>query len=129
LCRQGKWIPWHEDRLFVSTLSAGTFNALVGLLSVQEEKTQGWTPVSETDVKTSSEKATAGKSTPDLPGASIPYAPYAEYGSPNLETSPASDAGYCEERPLLWLTILGRDGFWPVAGLNDRELKSADGQI
>lgn len=129
LCRQKDSMLWHEDRLFVSSLSAGTFNAMTGLLSVQDEEQKGWSPVPPADTKTSPGNALPQKSTPGLPATSVPYAPYAEYGSPNLGplADPASD--YCEERPLLWLTILGRDGFWPIAGLNGRGLQSADGQV
>jgi hypothetical protein len=110
LCRQYQMPPRHEDRLFVSSLSAGTFNAMAGLLAIQTEMQNGWLPVS----------GSAG---------TVPYAPYAEYGSPYLVEEDLSSPGHCQERPLLWLTILGRDGFWPIAGLNDRSLRSADGQI
>src|SRR5277367_1444931 len=127
LCRQKSSILWHEDRLFVSSLSQGTFNAMVGLLSVREEEQKGWVPVSWANATTSAAQA-GEKSSPASIGATIPYAPYAEFGSPSLENS-ASDTTYCEERPLLWLTILGHDAFWPIVGLDDRGLKSADGQI
>ncbi len=98
LCRQSALLNRHDDRLFVSSLSVGTFNAMAGLLAVQNAKGDG-----------------------------IPYAPYAEYGSPSLFNLCGRD--YCQARPLLWLTILGRDGFWPVAGLSDKGLRSADGEI
>lgn len=129
LCRQKDSIRWHEDRLFVSSLSAGTYNAMAGLLSVQGEELNGWTPVPAAHARTSPGKALPEKSAPRLTAGSVPYAPYAEYGSPNIEHSAASGTDYCEERPLIWLTILGRDGFWPIVGLNDRGLQSADGQI
>jgi hypothetical protein len=129
LCRQGKWIPWHEDRLFVSSLSAGTFNAMVGLLSVEEEMGNGWNPGSELRSQFSPGDPGPGKTESEFSSGSVPYAPYAEYGSPNLKTSSATDTEHCEERPLLWLTILGRDGFWPVAGIDSVGLESQDRQI
>src|SRR5262249_52546058 len=30
-------------------------------------------------------------------------------------------------KPLLWLTILGRDGYWPIVALSQEDLVSADG--
>jgi hypothetical protein len=110
LCRQRAQIKEHEDRIFVSSLSVGTFNAMSGLLAVQD----------------ASDKAQTRDPTGISPD-NLPHAPYAEYGTPSLHNLPGKD--YCEERPLLWLTILGRDGFWPIAGLSNRGLHSADAQI
>ncbi|MGC1613310.1 MAG: hypothetical protein WA736_01365 [Candidatus Acidiferrum sp.] len=129
LCRQQESISWHEDRLFVSSLSEGTYNAMAGLLSVTDEEEKGWNPVSGARENISLGHATPGSLASGVAGSSVPYAPYVEYGSPNLVHSSDPEADYCQERPLLWLTILGRDGFWPLAGLNDRGLESADGQI
>jgi hypothetical protein len=110
LCGKRARIKEHEDRLFVGSLSVGTFNAMSGLLAAQnaedEARTRDPTGIS-----------------PD----SLPYAPYAEYGTPGLHNLAGKD--YCEERPLLWLTVLGRDGFWPIAGLSDRRLQSSDAEI
>jgi len=129
LCRQADTIGWHEDRLFVSSLSAGTFNAMVGLLSAQEQGRKGWNPTAELPPVPPLSEEEVKKTQSELNKGSVPYAPYAEYGSPNLFLKPDSSAAYCEERPHLWLTILGRDGFWPIAGLNDRKLKSSDDQL
>jgi hypothetical protein len=129
LCRQKTWLRWHEDRLFVSSLSAGIFNAMVGLLSVQESTGNGWDPSSEPVEEFSASTAGPQKRGSALAGGSVPYAPYSEYGSPHFVQMSGQRADQCEERPLLWLTILGRDGFWPLVGLDDRGLQSADGQI
>jgi hypothetical protein len=129
LCRQEKWTDWHEDRLFVSSGNIGTFNAMVGLLSVKAEAQENEKSSSGASQKSGpeeTEKPAVAKSAARQITAQIPSAPYAEYGSPAL--SRQSGAAYCEERPLLWLTILGRDGFWPVAGLSDNDFHSADGQ-
>ena len=128
LCRQKVWLGWHEDRLFVSSLSAGIFNATVGLLSVPEEEGHGWDSASTPPEEFSRSSAGAVK-VPAGSSGSVPYAPYAEYSSPNLVQMSGTIPAVCEERPLLWLTILGRDGFWVIAGLNGRSLQSADGQI
>jgi len=101
-------IPWsgsheaHLDHLFVSGTSVGIFNATLGLLSVSLENDPGRNHV--------------------------PFAPYDSYGialQENPSYAPERDA-----RPLLWLTILGRDGFWPLAGLADvKSLNAADNQL
>jgi len=116
LCRQQASVNWHQDRLFVSSGNIGTFNAMVGLLSEQKLIPPTVKPAPGPTEKT----APAAES-------GIPYAPYAEFGSPSLFRLNGQD--YCEERPLLWLTILGRDGFWPIAGLSPTDLYSTDAQI
>ena len=49
------------------------------------------------------------------PSPFLPVAHYAEYGWPSLAvrktTKPLA--------PVVWLTVLGRDGFWPLAILED----------
>ncbi|MFZ0319062.1 MAG: hypothetical protein WAL56_08050 [Candidatus Sulfotelmatobacter sp.] len=44
----------------------------------------------------------------------VPFARYAEYGWPLL-----SGPRDVPLEPVVWLTVLGRDGFWPVANLED----------
>ena len=84
----------HEDKLAVSSLSVGTFNAMLGLLFLPYKSA----------------------------GQSIPPAPYQDYGTP-LNTSSKPDP--LATRPPVWLTILGRDGFWPIACLDGDSLDSA----
>jgi hypothetical protein len=129
LCRQKASIHWHEDRLFVSSLSEGTFNAMAGLLAVQEQAAKGWKPLSDRNLQSPDTVAPSENKAASPSNETVPYAPYAEYGSPNRLRASNLEMGHCEERPLLWLTILGRDGFWLVAGLNNRNLQTADGQI
>jgi hypothetical protein len=97
--------PWdnpqepHHDHLFTSGTSVGTFNAMLGLLSV----------------------------TGDFDSHNVPYAPYDSYGIPLAQSS---DHKAYQARPLLWLTILGRDGFWPIVGVKAVEnLDVADKQL
>jgi len=108
LCRQTESFGVHEDRLFVTSSSVGTFNAMVALLSIEQSLApgSGWDPGS--------------------PNGEVPPAPYAEYGTPLVKDS--SDVVGCAKRPLLWITILGRDGFWPIVGMSESELRSADDQ-
>ena len=122
LCRQQALLNGHEDRLFVSSSSVGIFNAMAGLLAVQKTEEIVSTPDLKPPGNVAPQKAESGTSQDRVPDA-----PYAEYGSPSLFRLAGTD--YCQERPLLWLTILGRDGFWPVAGLSNEGLQSADGQI
>ena len=95
---------FHEDRLFVSSLSVGEFNAMVGLLAFKD---------------------------PPLPANFdyVPLAPYAEYAPPTVKR-PNSDSNPAPvpRKPFVWLTILGRDGFWPVASLTAENVRSADGR-
>jgi hypothetical protein len=93
----------HRDHLFVSGISVGTFNAMLGLLSV----------------------------TGDFSDKQVPYAPYDSYVVRLAETSDrkAHQEAY-QSKPLLWLTILGRDGFWPIVGLKPaKDLEVADKQL
>ena len=97
--------PPRDDRLFVSSLSVGTYNAMLGLLEIAATPTLG---------------------TAD--GNLLPPAPYAEYGMPRVKN--ASGAFVNEPMaPLLWLTILGRDGYWPIVGLNGQGLRRRDGRL
>jgi hypothetical protein len=84
----GSALDVHEDRVFVSSNSVGTFNAMVGLLSV---------------------KAMDGKD------ETLPDAPYAEYGAPMVEDELHHLPR--KTKPILWLTMLGRDGYWPIVGI------------
>ncbi len=54
------------------------------------------------------------------PSTALPVARYAEYGWPSLSTLPASTNPL---QPVVWLMALGRDGFWPVAVLEDGSYK------
>lgn len=88
----------HEDRLFASSSNVGTYNAMIGLLSVTEEQ----------------------------PAGTVPQAPYAEYASPLLADQSGHTS--CAQQPLPWVIILGQDGFWPVAGLSTSDVQAQDGQ-
>lgn len=112
LCLQKSRADWHEDRLFVSSGSVGIFNAMVGLLSTTDSANRIGIPRG-----TNNENAGSLSGFTFAADGKLPNAPYADYASgPEFLNS---DGSYgCKERPLLWLTILGRDGFWPVAGIN-----------
>ncbi len=105
----------HEDRLFVSSLSVGEFNAMVGLLALTQ-------PMPGTTEEKSAETQSL------LNRGFVPVAPYAEYAPPAVQyEAPADAAKEIPHRPLLWLTILGRDGYWPIVALSRDALVSTDG--
>src|SRR5208282_823025 len=69
LCSQKEISGVHEDRLFVSSTSIGTFNAIVGLLSLDDAIAAGWNP--------------GPRREPTNRGSRfVPQAPYVEYGTP-----------------------------------------------
>ncbi|HWZ98747.1 MAG TPA: hypothetical protein VN025_13405 [Candidatus Dormibacteraeota bacterium] len=98
----------HEDRIFVSSLSEGTFNAMAGLLSAADLPSEEWPKYCAKD-------------------SQIPSAPYADYGGPVLQDGQKIFQPVL--RPLLWLTLLGRDGFWPVVGITPEKLTDADSEL
>jgi hypothetical protein len=55
----------------------------------------------------------------------LPAAEYEEYAAP----CPLPAGTDCHRRPLLWLTILGDDGYWPSAALSDSERMSSDARL
>ncbi|HET9802572.1 MAG TPA: hypothetical protein VFP96_05005, partial [Candidatus Acidoferrum sp.] len=82
----------HADQLFDSSSSIGVFNAATALLFTDGN----------------------GKS---LQNSGLPRPVFHDYASPAFH-----DGAGCIARPALWLTILGRDGFWPIAALADSDV-------
>jgi hypothetical protein len=87
----------HSDLVFPWNYSVGAFNAMVALLN-EPSKLPGCDPA-------------LGRCQ-DLPAAA-----YAEYGWP--EVGGRAAAAYNELAPPLWLTVIGSNGYWPVALLDD----------
>ena len=96
----------HEDRIFDSSLSEGTFNAMVGLLAAAELAPGEWRGFAKANPL-------------------VPKAPYIDYGSPALADVHGQPLA-ASSKPLLWLSMLGRDGFWPVAGIAEDPVVGAD---
>ena len=92
-----------EDRVFVSSLSVGTFNAMLGLLEI-----------------------TASPGSDHSTQNFLPPASYAEYGRPKVRDASEKSADDTTA-PLLWLTILGREGYLPIVGLDRQGLRRRDG--
>jgi len=86
-----------SDHTFSNAYSAGTFNATLSQITCL-----GTQPCSDV--------CGVHKT-----GSKLPIARYAEYGWPLLG-GPKQGAPLS---PVVWLTALGRDGFWPVAVLGD----------
>lgn len=87
----------HVDRNFPFSYGVGTYNATLSLLAGGGE------------LKPKGEKCPAS----DL---CVPEALYEQYGWPSIGGDVA------EERlrtPPLWLSVMGRDGYWPMALLDD----------
>jgi hypothetical protein len=102
----------HVDRVFPSNYSAGTFNALLALLTIQDSGGQPGRPCAPPRSPTYA----VGKTGVPPPCADLPKAAYAEYGWPSLAGPP--ETIWCSLAPPLWLTVLGRNGYWPVALLD-----------
>jgi hypothetical protein len=111
----------HIDRVFPSSLSAGLFNAALSLLTIQDRGGQPGRPCQPPGTLSSA----AGQTSAPLPCADLPKAAYAEYGWPSLGGEP--EATRCALAPPLWLTVLSRDGYWPVALLDEPHSKMDPG--
>ncbi len=107
----------HQDRLFESSTNIGAFNAMVGLLAALKPSAE-WSLSAERDLQCRHGRCADEK---------IPPAPYAEYGSPCVKMDDASTK--CLRTPLTWLTILGHDGYWPIAALADEKWESVDHKL
>jgi hypothetical protein len=117
----------HDDRLFVSSSSIGTFNAMLGLLAETQIADAKWKI--ELDLKKMGKAIPPrgnppGAARPPVPTTLVHPAPYSEYAS--LALSQPIEGSSCIAKPLVWLTMLAEDGFWPIAGLSDRHVQSAD---
>src|SRR5882724_793400 len=107
----------HQDRLFESATDVGTFNATLALLAAGQivERT-----------------ANARKDSPGHPQwdrTKLPPADYAEYAAPCRREPSTNNSEECPSEPMLWLTILGADGYWPIAALSDQVKKSDDPRL
>jgi hypothetical protein len=85
----------HTDLVFPWNFSVGAFNAMVALLHE---------PPPSPDCNPPVDKCT------DLPAAA-----YAEYGWPDMG---GEDPAYGVLAPPLWLTVIGSNGYWPLALLD-----------
>jgi hypothetical protein len=101
----------HVDRVFPTNYSAGIFNALLALLTIQDPEGQPGCPCSPQRLT-----PCPGQTNAPLPCADLPKAAYAEYGWPSLAGPPERTRSALA--PPLWLTVLSRDGYWPVALLD-----------
>ena len=121
----------HDDRFFVSSSSIGTFNAMLGLFAETEIADANWK--AESHLKRT-EKAIrsrgyrpGGARRPVRSGSTPLSSSSAVVRSPHsLALRSAYDGSSCIAKPFVWLTILGDDGFWPIAGLSDRHVQTAD---
>jgi hypothetical protein len=86
------------QRLFPDSYTVGEFNAFSSLVAA--------------DAKCKSE--------------CLPAAGYVQFGLPSFLQPKGMKGGAGEWRAHLWLTAVGRDGYWPVAVLDDVQWKDED---
>jgi hypothetical protein len=104
----------HSDRVFPASTSVGTYNAMLSLLSTAGTPSPASAPNRVSPACTpASPRDASGKYPPDLPDSH-----YAEYGWPSKAGNWPSDANGLA--PPLWLTVVGRNGYWPFAVLDAR---------
>ncbi len=104
----------HANHIFASAYAAGTYNAaLAQATCIGLPPQQALPPGCEVTVP------------PAAPGP-LPSARYAQYGWPAL-----GGAGKLSTplAPVVWLTVLGRDGFWPLAVLENGSKAYQAGKI
>jgi hypothetical protein len=96
--------PSFLNRVFPSDYSVGTFNAVLSLMEFQG----------------SAYKSCSSAVPPPTSGDLISSA-YVQYGWPTLAGPPRPDRAFV---PPLWLTIQGRNQFWPVELLDGADTKA-----
>ena len=105
----------HKHLVFPDSDSTGSFNALLSLLTVQNQNR----PV----------PSACGFPDGRAQCVDLPAGNYAEYGWPSAAgPAPTQDADKLplnDLAPSLWLTVLGRDGYWPIAILGTGDSTSA----
>jgi hypothetical protein len=106
--------PLHE---FPWDGSVGTFNAMVSLLAEPEDSRRG----------TNSSRNPCKPANPPDKCADLRVAAYAGYGWPALGGADANDSARSNLAPPLWLTVIGNDGYWPLAILDSQTYAQYDG--
>lgn len=101
----------HVDRVFPTSFSAGSYNAMLALLKyVAPQNTNGAlgisantsTPIAGAHARTENDK--------------LPQAAYVGYGWPSIAGQSTDDGQLVAP---LWLTAIGRGGYWPVEILSE----------
>jgi len=113
----------HNHQVFPSSLSVGTFNAMLSLLSCDRSGTLKVASTRQTaaPAHTALESARFEPAAEDMRCEKLPIRRYAGYGWPILARSalPPEDGSNRDGSNALvaplWLTGLGGEGYWPVA--------------
>jgi hypothetical protein len=90
----------HLDPVFPSSYSAGTYNAMLSLLPPEGACGSSGTGLSGQN--------STGRTM-------VAPQPYTEFGWPTVAGDKRDNE--CLLHPTLWLTVLGRDSYWPIASL------------
>jgi hypothetical protein len=103
----------HFDPVFPSSWASGAYNAMLSLLPFRQ------------DQRTAIACGTGGGRI--CISAKLGPRPYTEYGWPSIGGTIPHER--CSLSPVLWLTVLGRDSYWPVAILDPEKpgCKTSDG--
>jgi hypothetical protein len=111
------------NRIFPSDYSVGTFNALLSLIEGQGSALH---PLHSCPQRDSKLAAAPGEMDSVGQPVDLPIAGYVQYGWPTL----AGDASPQKSLlvPPLWLTMLGRDQFWPIELLDGADTKPEENQ-
>jgi len=125
------------QRLFNSDTSEGTYIALRLLLHTQTlsedpsaDPTDNCTLPRDTGQFAAPTDTVSG-SLPPLRADCKPPVPLPDYGMPSWvipkECVPPASGSNCDafRRPATWLTVLGRDGFWAIAAMNESTMQSS----
>jgi hypothetical protein len=102
-----------RERVFPFSYSVGTYNSMLSLLSKTLDRTQSG---AGTDGNGKCERGRPRHADVNYP-PDLPEAPFAQYAWPRLAGKPL---GQNPHSPPLWLTVIGRDGYWPVAILDSQ---------
>jgi hypothetical protein len=108
--------------VFPSSYSVGSFNAMLSLLRTGE--------FLNLDTESGTAAQTAEPPCADGIGCEkvrIPCGAYAQYGWPALAGAPPTRE--CILTPLLWLTILGRNGYLPLALLQESSTPTGNADL
>jgi len=105
---------FHADRIFPSSFSAGIYNAMLSLLPSPVTSGKRASPG-----ELSRQERAQDQRSPAAKYRDLPVAPYTQYGWPNLGGD--KDPAAAVLAPPLWLVVLGRDGYWPLALLDSSQ--------
>jgi hypothetical protein len=137
--REGEWIGNRDQRIFNSDTSEGTYIALRLLLHSQglsadpNQPDACALPSDPDQFKARDPRDISGTLPPLSPDCNQQLQdrqspPIPDYGMPSWMVPPKCGSDCTEfRRPGTWLTVLGRDGYWPIAAMNEQTIPGVSG--